>query len=91
MVTLPDGSREPVAADSGSPEQSAVLSLLIPGLGQFTQRRFIAGTGHLGSVVTYAVTALALGEGRALLFAIAWNVWSAIDAYRHERRLRASD
>ena len=61
------------------------LSLLLPGLGQFAQRRFFTGAGQLGTVFAYTATALALGSGRALLLAVAWNVWSAIDAYRHER------
>ena len=61
------------------------LSLLVPGLGQFAQRRLFSGAGQLGTVLAYAATALALGSGRILLLAVAWNVWSAIDAYRHER------
>jgi hypothetical protein len=61
------------------------LSALIPGLGQFVQRRFFTGAGQLGTVLAYSATAIALGSGRALLLAVAWNVWSAIDAYRHER------
>ena len=46
------------------------LSLLIPGLGQFAQRRFFSGTGQLGTVLAYTATALALGSGRALLLAV---------------------
>jgi hypothetical protein len=65
--------------------ERAIQSLLIPGLGQFAQRRFLAGAGQLGTVLAYAVTAVALGGGRALIFAVAWNIWSAVDAYRHER------
>ena len=61
------------------------LSVLVPGLGQFAQRRFFTGAGQLGTVLAYSATAIALGSGRALLLAVAWNVWSAIDAYRHER------
>jgi hypothetical protein len=57
----------------------------MPGLGQFAQRRFLAGAGQLGTVVAYVTTALALGGGSALLLAIGWNVYSAIDAYRHDR------
>ena len=61
------------------------LSLMLPGLGQFTQRRVLSGAGQLGTVVAYTATAIALGSPRALLLAFAWNVWSAIDAYRHDR------
>lgn len=45
----------------------------------------MAGAGQLGTVLTYAGAALALGSGRALLLAVAVNLWSAIDAYRHDR------
>jgi hypothetical protein len=82
-----DGGDSPVSL--GSPRavaaERAVLSLVVPGLGQFAQRRFIAGATQLGTVVAYGITAVALGGGRALLLAIAWNVWSSIDAYRHDR------
>lgn len=63
----------------------AFLSLLVPGVGQFAQRRFLAGAGQLGTVLTYAATAIALGSGRALALAVLWNLWSAFDAYRHQR------
>ena len=63
-----------------------MLSLIVPGLGQFAQRRYVMGAAQLGTVVAYAATAAAMGSSRALLLAIAWNVWSAVDAYRHERR-----
>jgi hypothetical protein len=85
MNTLPE---KPPAADLAPRAPGAerwLLSFLFPGLGQFAQRRFFAGAAQLGTVLAYGVTALALGNGRAALFAIAWNVWSAIDAYRHER------
>jgi hypothetical protein len=36
-------------------------------------------------VVAYVATAAALGGGHALLLAIGWNVFSAVDAYRHDR------
>ncbi|MDF2771351.1 MAG: hypothetical protein K0S86_845 [Geminicoccaceae bacterium] len=68
-----------------TPGERAMLSLLVPGLGQFAQRRFIVGASQLGTVLAYSATALALGGGRAMLIAVAWNVWSAVDAYRHER------
>ena len=61
------------------------LSLLLPGLGQFGQRRFFVGAGQLGTVLAYMITALSLGSTRALVLAVVWNIWSAVDAYRHER------
>lgn len=74
-----------ITSPGASAAEHAVLSAVLPGLGQFAQRRFIAGASQLGTVIAYGVTAVALGGGRTLLLAIAWNVWSAIDAYRHER------
>ena len=86
-VTRSEKDPPPVSVTSprASAGEHAVMSLVLPGLGQFAQRRFIAGASQLGTVIAYGVTAAALGGGRALLLAIAWNVWSAIDAYRHER------
>lgn len=85
MNVLPE---KPPAADL-APRTPVVerwfLSLLLPGLGQFAQRRFFTGAGQLATVLAYFATALALGSGRALLLSVAWNAWSAIDAYRHER------
>jgi hypothetical protein len=62
-----------------------VLSLVVPGLGQFAQRRFLAGATQLGTVVAYGAGALVFGDARALAVAVVWNIWSAIDAYRNER------
>ena len=77
---------EVLAPPQVTPSSRAALSLLLPGLGQFAQGRFWVGAGQLVSVVAYSATALALSDVRALIFAIAWNVWSAIEAYRHERK-----
>jgi hypothetical protein len=65
---------------------SAGMSLLIPGLGQLLQRRFAAAAIQFGAVVTYGVAAIGAGWGRAAFLAIAWNIWSAVDAYRHDRQ-----
>ena len=86
MSSVPDESQLPVTARRAPAVEHAVLSLVVPGLGQFAQGRFLTGAGQLGTVLAYATTALALGGGRALLLAIAWNIWSAVDAYRAERR-----
>jgi hypothetical protein len=62
----------------------ASLSALVPGLGQAVQGRFGTALLQFGTVVTYVVGTVGLGGRRALLLALAWNLWSVIDAYRHE-------
>jgi hypothetical protein len=64
--------------------QHALLSALVPGLGQATQRRFGAAIIQVGTVSAYVAGAFSLGGRRALLLALLWNAWSVIDAYRHE-------
>ena len=61
------------------------LSVLVPGAGQVAQRRFMAATIQAATVGTYLVTASSVGGGRSLWLALAWNVWSALDAYWHAR------
>ena len=85
MKQSSEESRVLVVASRGEAGQRAILSLLLPGLGQFAQHRFLAGAGQLGTVVAYVTTAAALGSGPALLLAIGWNIFSAVDAYRHDR------
>jgi hypothetical protein len=58
---------------------------LVPGLGQAVQGRLGAAVFQFGTVAAYVVAAAGVGNGRALLVALAWNAWSAFDAYRHER------
>lgn len=62
----------------------AVLSLLVPGLGQAAQRRYADAALQFGTVSTYVVGVFTLGGGRALLLALLWNAWSVVDAFRHE-------
>ena len=64
--------------------QYALLSAFIPGLGQLIQRRFGAAVIQFGTVAAYLVGAFGLGDRRAMLVALCWNVWSVVDAYRHE-------
>ncbi len=64
---------------------SALLSALLPGLGQVAQRRTGAALAHFLTVATYLTAVWGVGSRHAAIFAIAWNLWSAIDAYRHER------
>ena len=63
----------------------AACSALVPGLGQLVQRRFGAAAVQFGTVAAYAALAIGSGSARALWIAVAWNVGSAIDAYRRER------
>src|SRR5687768_18586912 len=69
-----DHRRDQAAAAAG-------LSLLIPGLAQALQQRWVPAVIHLGAVLTYIFGVVQAGWGRAGWLAIAWNLWSAIDAY----------
>jgi hypothetical protein len=62
----------------------ALLSALVPGLGQICQRRFVAAAIQFGAAATYMTGALGIGGRRALLLALVWNLWSVVDAYRHD-------
>jgi hypothetical protein len=64
--------------------EHAGLSALVPGLGQLAQGRVGSALVQFGTVAAYVVGTLGLGGRRALLFALAWNLWSVIDAYRRE-------
>ena len=65
--------------------ERAGLSLLVPGLGQAVQGRHVDAAWQFGTVATYLAGVASLGGGRAFLLALLWNVWSVIDAFRHER------
>ena len=77
-----EGERLP-AVPEDRVEQEVALSLFIPGLGQLAQGRRLAAATQFGTVVGYLIAAWVGLGGRAWLIAIAWNVWSAVDAYRH--------
>ena len=64
--------------------ERAALSLLVPGLGQVAQRRYVDAALQFGTVATYVIGVFTLGGGRALLLALLWNAWSVVDAFRHE-------
>ena len=66
-----------------SPASFSLLSVLLPGAGQIAQRRFGAAALQLATVGAYLGAAASVGGGRALLLALAWNAWSAIDAWWH--------
>ena len=61
------------------------LSVFLPGAGQVAQRRFGAAAVQVATVGTYLIAAVSAGAGRALWLTLAWNAWSAIDAYWHAR------
>jgi hypothetical protein len=64
----------------------ALLSACVPGLGQLKQGRIGTAVLQFGTVLAYLIGGFGLGSQRALLLALLWNVWSAIDAYRHEAK-----
>lgn len=64
--------------------EHAGLSVLVPGLGQLAQGRVGSALVQFGTVAAYVIGTFGLGGRRALFFAVLWNVWSVIDAYRHE-------
>ena len=64
--------------------QHASLSLLVPGLGQLAQHRFGAAVIQFGTVAAYVGGAVGLAGHKAVLLAVAWNLWSIVDAYRQE-------
>jgi hypothetical protein len=73
------------AATQWDPGNYLLLSLLLPGAGQVAQRRFVAAALQAATVGTYLVTALGVRDGPTIWLALAWNGWSAIDAYLHAR------
>lgn len=87
---LREQSRESLRIESERAAGAAGLSLLVPGLGQFVQRRFSAAAWQFGTVIFFLVAAAGVTDagtsGRtALILAVLWNVWSAIDAWRFAR------
>lgn len=79
---------EPTAVEKRDRHDQAVqhawYSALVPGLGQLAQHRYRAASVQFGTAITYLVGGFGLGGRRALLLAFLWNVWSIIDAYRHD-------
>ena len=66
-----------------APSSFSLLSVLLPGAGQLAQCRYGAAALQAATVVTYLAAALSAGGGRSFWLAIAWNAWSAVDAYWH--------
>jgi hypothetical protein len=84
-VAAPDAEEKSGAVTRRDPGNYFWLSVLLPGAGQLAQRRFVAAAIQAATVGMYLVAASNVGGGRALWLALAWNVWSAIDAYWHAR------
>lgn len=79
-------SRLPARVEPLDAVSFATMSAMIPGLGQWGQRRRLIGALQFGTVAAYIVTSLTTGNPHAAWLAVAWNVWSSIDAFRHARR-----
>lgn len=64
----------------------ATMSAMIPGVGQWAQGRRLIGVLQFGTVAAYVITAIGTGNQHAAWLGMAWNVWSALDSFRHARR-----
>src|SRR5688572_26371684 len=84
-VAAPDAEQNSGAVTGWDSSNYFWLSILLPGAGQLAQRRFVAAAIQAATVGTYLIAASSVGGGRALWLALAWNAWSAIDAYWHAR------
>ena len=51
----------------------------------FTEHIATLAPLQFGTVVAYLFAAGSLGGHRAMMFALLWNVWSIVDAARHEK------
>ncbi len=74
--------------NAGMAHGDALLSVLIPGLGQLNQRRFVAAA-HFGiealTLVTLMFAAPSL-RGIAIVALVGITAWSVFDAYRRGPR-----
>ena len=61
----------------------ALASGFIPGAGQWLQGRRLAAAIQFTTVVAYVVVGSEFGLRQAMFFALLWNCYSVIDAYRH--------
>jgi hypothetical protein len=84
-VKAPDAEESASSVSRVDPSNYFWLSIVLPGAGQVAQRRFVPAVIQAATVGTYLIAASQVGGGRALWLALAWNVWSAIDAYWHAR------
>lgn len=79
----PGAEETSLAVSHWAPSSFSLLSAVLPGAGQLAQRRFGAAALQAATVGAYLAAALNAGGGRSLWLAVAWNAWSAIDAYWH--------
>lgn len=75
--------RDRTAASAGL---GMLASVFVPGLGQALRHRWVPAMIHFGAVASYLVMVQQAGWGRAGWLALAWNLWSGIDAFWHEHR-----
>jgi hypothetical protein len=61
----------------------ALASGFIPGAGQWLQGRRLAAAIQFITVLAYVVIGSEFGLRHAMFFALLWNCYSVIDAYRH--------
>jgi hypothetical protein len=78
-----DQRNEVIVSSDDRSSQDMVLSLFVPGLGQLVQGRRVAAATQFGTVIGYVVASVVGAGGRAWWIALAWNAWTAFDAYRH--------
>ncbi len=64
--------------------EHAYFSALIPGLGQLAQGRVRSAVLQFGTVASYMAASFGLHGRRAMVLGLLCNIWSSIDAYRHE-------
>ena len=79
-----ESTRTDSIASHRNPGDHALLSAFVPGLGQLVEGRFVAAAVQFGTVMTYVLCSFAIGARRTLLVALVWNLWSVVDAYRHD-------
>jgi hypothetical protein len=73
---------DPKAASLFDPAIDALLSDLVPGLGQLSPKRYLAAALQFSTFAFYILAAVAFDRSHALWLAAFWNAWSANDAYR---------
>ena len=61
----------------------ALASGFVPGVGQLLQGRRLAAAIQFTTVIAYVVIGSEVGLRHAMWFALAWNCYSVIDAYRY--------
>jgi len=73
----------PPASERRGTGTEALASGFIPGVGQLLQGRLLAAAIQFTTVIAYVVIGSAVGLRHAMFFALVWNCYSVIDAYRY--------